>query len=438
MHFCTTRRTLITLSVILGLAACATPGEHTQSSAAPAWERDALGPKNGWAAAQGGTRGGADAEAEHVHDVQNRSELVAAFQRSAERPKIVRMHGRIDLSVDDANRPLGAADFQDPAFDFEAYLRAFDPASWGKKPPAGALEGARQRSAKNQADRVIVRVPSNTTLIGIGPHAQIVNGMLYLDHVDNVIVRNIHFADAFDHFPAWDPKDNANGEWNAEYDNLSLRGATHVWVDHCTFSDGERPDHTARTALGRPMQHHDGLLDITQQSNFVTVSYNHFKAHDKTNLVGSSDRRSADNEHLKVTFHHNLWEGTKERAPRVRYGQVHLYNNLYVVSDQLPYTHGYSIGVGFASRIFSENNAWETPMDMPTSRLIKLWKGSQFFDRGSLQNGRAADLFKALQSAAPAAELGTDVGWTPTLHDPITPSEKVADSVRASAGAGRL
>lgn len=47
-----------------------------------------------------------------------------------------------------------------------------------------------------------------------------------------MVVRNLHFAEAFDCFPAWGPKDNANGEWNWEYDSISLRGATHVWIDH--------------------------------------------------------------------------------------------------------------------------------------------------------------------------------------------------------------
>jgi pectate lyase len=283
-----------------------------------------------------------------------------------------------------------------------------------------------------------VRLPSNTTLVGVGRDALLEHGMLFLDKVDNVILRNIHFADAFDHFPAWDPKDNANGEWNSEYDNVSLRGATHVWIDHCSFSDGDRPDHTARTALGRPMQHHDGLLDITQQSNWVTVSYNHFKQHDKTNLVGSSDSQTLDADKLKVTFHHNLWEHTKERAPRVRYGQVHVYNNLYVAGTGIPYAHGYSIGVGVQSRIFSENNAWETAPTIATSALTKLWKGSTFFDRGSLHNGQPVDLVAGLRTANPAATVSADVGWSPVLHGPVDASADVARIVRASAGAGRL
>jgi len=262
--------------------------------------------------------------------------------------------------------------------------------------------------------------------------------MLLLEKVENIIVRNLHFADAYDYFPAWDPKDNAGGEWNSDYDNLSLRGAAQVWVDHCTFSDGTRPDHTERIALGRPMQRHDGLLDITNQSSYVTVSWNHFKDHDKTSLVGSGDGVAADAGRLKVTFHHNLWENTKERAPRVRYGEVHVYNNLYVGRGSAPYAFGYSLGVGAKSRIFSENNVWETTGDIAAGALARLWKGDAFFDRGSLHNGQPVDLLAALRSASNGAAISADVGWQPRLFVAIDPAADVAARVRASAGAGRL
>lgn len=417
------------------LAGCANTPTRTASSDIT---RQVLAANDGWAAAAGGTRGGADAAPEFVFDVHNRAELVAALARGGPAPRIVRIHGRIDLSVDDTNRPLGYADYRDPAFDFEAYLKAYDPATWGKNPPTGPLEEARIRSSNRQAARTMVRVPSRTTLVGVGSDAHLEHGTLLLDKVDNVIVRNIRFSDAFDHFPAWDPKDNANGEWNSEYDNITLRGATHVWVDHCSFDDGDRPDQTARTALGRRIQHHDGLLDITLQSDLVTVSNNHFQGHDKTNLVGSSDTQVADEGKLRVTFHHNLWENTKERSPRVRYGQVHVYNNLYVAADDVPYAHGYSIGVGFKSRIFSENNVWETSANIPATALTKLWKGSSFFDRGSLHNGQPVDLLGALRAANPQASISADPGWAPALHGAVIGSTEVARSVRATAGSGRL
>lgn len=414
--------------------------------------REVLAPDDGWAAAAGGTQGGAAALPGDVITVRNRAELVLALAPQRVRaggPRIVLVQGQIDLDADEMGRPLGAEADRDPAFNWPDFLRAYQPATWGKQPPDGPLEAARQRSARAQAARVVLRVPSNTTLIGQGPGARLVGGMLLLDTVDNVIIRNLHFSDAYDHFPLWDPKDNAGGEWNSEYDNLSLRGATHVWIDHCTFDDGERPDSAEPLAFNRPMQRHDGLLDITQQSNHITVSWNHFRQHDKTTLVGSSDKQQADEGRLKVTFHHNLWQDVHERAPRVRYGQVHLYNNLYLghgapvqrhadtPADTPGHPLGYSIGVGVGSRIYSQRNAWLTTADITPGRLTRWWKGSLFFDQGSLHNGQPVDVLAALLAANPAASVAGDVGWLPTLVGTVDAAQAVPAKVRAGAGAGR-
>ena len=402
--------------------------------------RQVLEPEDGWAAADGGTRGGADALPSDVHTVRSRAELLAALQPHG-RPRIVKVQGPIELNSDATGQPLSSEHFRDPGFDWTAYERSFDPATWGRGPPQGPLEAARLRSARRHAEHVTVRVPSRTTLIGVGSDARLSGGMVLLQQVRDVIVRNLRLSDAYDPFPAWDPQDNAHGEWNAELDNLSLRGAVQVWVDHCSFDDGERPDASARVALGRRVQHHDGLLDITQQSNHVTVSWNHFTAHDKTTLVGGSDRTVADAGRLKVTFHHNHWDDVKERAPRVRHGQVHLFNNLHTVpaeagADSTRY--GYSIGVGLGSRVFSERNVWDTPAQVPARRLARLFKGDTFFDRGSLHNGRPLDLLAALRESNPAAVLSAEVGWSPSLHGPIDDVHDVARRVRAGAGAARL
>lgn len=398
--------------------------------------REALAPADGWAAAEGGTTGGALARPEDVRTVRSRRELAAALA-GPPRPRIVKLVGRIDLSSDDDGRPLGFDDYRDPAFNWAAFEQAYDPQTWGKQSPRGPLEEARQRSARRQAERVVLRVPSNTTLVGLGQGALVVHGGFMLDKVDNVILRNIHFSDAYDYFPVWDPNDNASGEWNSEYDNVSLRGATHVWVDHCSFDDGDRPDALEPISLNRRVQHHDGLLDITQQSNHVTVSWSHFRRHDKTSLVGGGDKAVADEGKLKVSFHHNLWEDVKERAPRVRFGQVHVFNNLHVVTSPAA-EYGYSLGVGFQSRLFSERNVWETPAGVATARLVRVYRGDAFFDRGSLHNGMPVDLRAALLSAQPGLALGADVGWQPTLVQDLDPVADVAARVRAGAGAGRL
>lgn len=416
-----------------GNAPMADPGAVPRRALA----RDALVTNDGWAAADGGTRGGAAAALQDVFEVRTRAELVAALAPHA-RPRIVQIRGQIDLSTADDGRPLGFEDYRDAQYDRQAFVQAYDVATWGRKPPAGPLEDARQRSARRQAERVVIRVPSNTTLIGLGRDAQLVGGMVLLERVDNVIVRNLHFSDAYDHFPAWDPNDNAQGEWNSEYDNLSLRHATHVWVDHCSFDDGQRPDSAEPFELGRRVQRYDGLLDITRESNHITVSWNIFRHHDKTTLVGAGDGQRQDDGRLKVSFHHNLWQNVHERAPRVRYGQVHVHDNLYVGQTGGEYPFGYSLGVGVQSRIVSERNVWETTADITPARLTRWWKGSTFLDRGSIHNGQPVDLLGALRQANPSSVVTDEVGWVPPYVAFTDAVSEVAPRVRAGAGAGRL
>ncbi|MES2581851.1 MAG: pectinesterase family protein [Pseudomonadota bacterium] len=400
------------------------------------WSRETLAPQDGWAAAHGGTWGGAEARPEHVHTVRNRAELVAALVPGAH-PRVVRVVGRIDLSTNAEGQSLGFADYRDTAFDAQQFALAFDPATWGKKPPAGPQEEARQRSARRQAQQVVVKVPSRTTLIGVGTDAAIVNGSLALERVDNVIIRNIHFSDAYDYFPAWDPKDNGSGEWNSEYDNLALRGATHVWIDHCTFDDGSRPDGAEPVLLGRQMQRHDGLLDISHQSNWVTVSWNHFHDHDKTNLVGGSDVHVQDADKLKVTFHHNWYQRVKERTPRVRYGDVHVYNNLFDGSGDGSYPFGYSLGIGLQSRIYSERNVWVTSPNVRSSQLLRVLKGNRFTDVGSIHNSVAVDLLAELRATHPGVNWADDTGWIPSFFLAPDKVSEVQARVQRWAGAGR-
>ncbi len=409
--------------------------EHANTDFAADPAREVLPVDGGWAAAAGGTLGGVDARPEDVYVVRNRAQLASALAAPA-RARIVKVEGRIDLSVDEAGRPLGAEDFRDPEFDWPAFEAAYDPATWGRRDPAGPLEDARRRSARRQAARVLLRVPSDTTLIGVGNDAALVHGGLVLDGVHNVIVRNLHVSDARDHFPEWQPRDNVHGEWNSQYDNLQLRDSRRVWVDHCTFDDGAPQGGSGVRRFGRPMVHHDGLLDITHRSDFVTVSWSRFEDHDKTMLIGSSDARRDDEGHLRVTLHHNLWRGVRERTPRVRFGRVHVHDNLFIGSARGPGALAYSIGLGIESRVISERNVWLTDPPLPDAQLVRVLQGRQFVDRGSLHNGRAIDLAAELRRAG--ADIVPVAGWEPTLVHEADPSGRGAERARDAAGAGRM
>src|ERR1700754_2267710 len=235
--------------------------------------RQALPAGDGWAAFDTGTTGGAAATADNVFYVDDRDELAAAVAGTT--PAIVFVRGTIRGNTDAAGAPLTCEQFADPADDLHAFLAPYAPAVWGRVAPTGPLEEARVRSAANQSARVRVNVGSNKTIIGLGG-ARLNGVFLRLDGSSNVIIRNITHEDARDCFPVWSPTDGETGNWNAAYDNIWVRNSQHVWVHHNPFTAADNPDANQPLYFGRPYQVHDGQLDITNGSNYVTVSYNRF------------------------------------------------------------------------------------------------------------------------------------------------------------------
>jgi pectate lyase len=438
--------TLVVSGVILATSAEA---DNQPSKAALAIARQTLAPNDGWASSGTGTTGGSAADDAHISVVHDRAELVAALggnnatNGSNATPKIIFVSGGIQGNVDDADTPLTCADYADPAYSFDAFLATYDPAVWGRATkPSGPLEDARARSAKNQSARVTINIGPNTTIVGLGG-SKITGINLFISKVDNVIVRNLRLEDAADCFPAWDPTDGATGNWNSLYDLISLKGATHVWVDHTSFSDGNNVDANQPLYFGRPFQVHDGALDITNASDLVTASWNNFFDHDKTMLIGSTNTVGADVGKLRVTLHHNRFANVGQRAPRVRFGQVDVYNNFYYATDEDTYV--YSWGVGVFASIYAENNMVLRSADIPLDAVAFDWRGGQpggITEIGSMTRigtGKVTpvsfvDAFN--QSFDPDLSPTT---FVPTLRAaPPDPTEAVQQLVGPTAGAGKL
>ena len=125
---------------------------------------------------------------------------------------------------------------------------------------------------------------------------------IFCVRASNIIIRNINFRQ---------PKAN-NGA-----DAVSMQKCNGVWVDHCTF-----------TSLNQTKDYEDGSTDITHGSHNVTVSWCRYIKTQKSCLVGHSNSETGDTQ-ITATFHHNWFEGSSSRHPRVRYGRVHVYNNFY-------------------------------------------------------------------------------------------------------------
>ncbi|GKQ38288.1 polysaccharide lyase family 1 protein [Streptomyces sp. A012304] len=401
--------------------------------------RDTLAPNDGWASYGTGTTGGAAADDAHVYTVTDRAGLVRALDNGSDTPKIIKVAGTIDVNTDDDGDRLDCADYATGGYDLKKYLAAYNPRTWGPARPSGPQEDARQASAAKQAERVALRVGSNTTIVGLGGRAVLKGASLQVRNADNVILRNLDLRDAYDCFPVWQPNTGGLGDWKTAYDAIWLAGATHVWVDHVTASDKGHPDAAEPTYFARNYLRHDGLLDITNGSDLVTVSWSRFADHDKAILIGNGDTATGDRGRLRVTLHHNTFESVVQRAPRVRFGQVHLYNNRYVVPEDA-HDYRYSLGVSTESALYAENNAFHTPGHVEAADLVKSWNGTALHQTGTLFNGYPVDLLAIHNAYNSGSErdLTADVGWTPTLHTKID-SAAVADrEVERGAGAGRI
>ncbi|MFJ4280018.1 polysaccharide lyase family 1 protein [Streptomyces massasporeus] len=399
--------------------------------------RDTLPANDGWAAEGAGTTGGAAADDAHVFTVTDRAGLVRALDGGSGTPKIIKIAGTIDANTDDDGDRLDCADYATGGYALKKYLAAYDPRTWGSAKPAGPQEEARKASAARQAERIVLPVGSNTTLVGLGDSAVLKGASLRIKDADNVIVRNLDLRDAYDCFPVWQPNTGGLGDWKTAYDNIWLTGATHVWVDHVTLSDKGHPDAKEPTYFARNYLRHDGLLDITNGSDLVTVSWSRFAGHDKAMLIGNGDTASGDRGKLRVTLHHNAFESVVQRAPRVRFGQVHVYNNRYDITGD---EYRYSLGVSTESRIHAENNAFHAPGHVEVADLVKSWNGSALHQSGTLFNGFPVDLLSIYNAYNSGSErdLTVDVGWTPTLHGPIDSARAADRAVARGAGAGRI
>jgi pectate lyase len=112
--------------------------------------------------------------------------------------------------------------------------------------------------------------------------------------------------------------------------------AHHVWVDHCTIS--------ACT---------DEAIGISHMSDYITVSWCHFYNQDKVALLGHTSDNYEDVNHFKVTYHHNFFDETLQRHPRVRFSFLcHVYNNYY---NGVPSTQ-YGIASTCEAYVMAEGN----------------------------------------------------------------------------------
>ncbi len=90
----------------------------------------------------------------------------------------------------------------------------------------------------------------------------------------------------------------------------------------------------------------DGSLDCKGDSRYLTFSYNHFWDSGKMSLCGMTSE-SGEN---FISYHHNWFDHSDSRHPRVRTMTVHVYNNYFDGNSK------YGVGATSGSNVFVENN----------------------------------------------------------------------------------
>ncbi|MDE6557591.1 MAG: pectate lyase [Clostridia bacterium] len=172
-------------------------------------------------------------------------------------------------------------------------------------------------------DTVLVKeCTAGVTLEGIGSDTTANGWTLRLVSVDNVEVRNLGFMNT----------------QASEPDDVTLEKDTHVWVHNCDFFYGGKGSDSDQ-AKG------DGALD-TKLSSYITHSFNHFYDTGKSNLQGMK-KESVDN---FITYHHNWYDHSDSRHPRIRTCTTHVYNNYFDGNAK------YCVGVTTGASAFVENN----------------------------------------------------------------------------------
>ncbi|RSM14578.1 Pectate lyase B [Fusarium oligoseptatum] len=189
-----------------------------------------------------------------------------------------------------------------------------------------------------------IRVKSDKTIVGAA--GATLNGVgLYINKQSNVIVRNLAIKNV----------KASSG------DAIGIQASTNVWVDHCDLSSNK----------DNGKDYYDGLLDITHASDFITVSNTYIHDHYKASLVGHSDSNSKeDTGKLHVTYANNYWYNVNSRAPSVRFGTVHIYNNYYLDIGATGVNSRMGANVLVESTTFSNAKTALTSVDSKTTGKI--------------------------------------------------------------------
>lgn len=177
-------------------------------------------------------------------------------------------------------------------------------------------EGIQIKGSKEYSDL-------NLTVEGIGEDAAIQDMGILLNKTGNVELRNFAVINCID-------------------DSISIDTQNqNLWVHNMDFFYGQK-------GSDKDQVKGDGTVDVKAKSTYVTVSYNHFWDNGKSSLCGMKSELKTS----LITYHHNWFDHSDSRHPRIRTMSVHIYNNYFDGNSK------YGVGVTMGSSAFVEANVF--------------------------------------------------------------------------------
>ncbi|MGJ6963780.1 pectate lyase family protein [Streptosporangium sp. G11] len=260
-------------------------------------------------------------------------------------------------------------------------------------------------SCNTAAGVIELKQISNVTIIGVGNGAVFDQLGIHIRDSSNIIIQNVTVRNVK---KSGSPTSNGG-------DAIGMESTVrNVWVDHVTLE-----------ASGGESEGFDGLFDMKDNVQYVTLSYSTLRNSGRGGLIGSSE---SDRSNGFITFHHNLYENIDSRTPLLRGGIAHIYNNSYVN------LHESGINSRAGARAKVENNHFKDSKDVLgtfyTSEAGYWQVGGNIFDNvtWSAPGGDNAP-------AGPNPQSNTTVG-IPYPYS-LDGASCVPDIVRQTAGANK-
>ena len=211
-----------------------------------------------------------------------------------------------------------------------------------------SAEGLQIKGKSNYADL-------NCTIEGIGEDSGIHGFGMLIRNAGNLELRNFAVMACLD-------------------DSVSLdTGNCNVWVHNLDLFYGQTGG-DADQAKG------DGTVDVKGKSTYVTISYNHFFDNGKSSLCGMKSEVTSS----LITYHHNWFDHSDSRHPRIRTMSVHIYNNYFDGNAK------YGVGVTMGASAFVEANYFRNV----SKPMMSSGQGSDALGQGTF-SGENGGIIKA-------------------------------------------